>query len=89
VGQHEGGFPVEHMCLSHDCQYLISSSQDSCHFWPLNEIPTLPEPEFSGEEDDEDEVVVKKKKRKRKHKHLAAEKLAKHKKKRSDFFSDL
>lgn len=90
VGQHAGGFPVEHMCLSHDNQYLISSSQDSCHFWPMDQVPTLPNPDSGAEEDDEDEELVtrKRKKRKRKQKHLAAEKLAKHKKS-SDFFSDL
>ena len=87
VGQHLGGFPVEHMCLSHDGNYLITSSQDSCHFWLVSQIPTLPGQESGGEEEEE-EVVRRRKKRKRKQKHVAAEKLAKQKKS-SDFFSDL
>lgn len=72
VGQHLGGFPVEHMCQSHDENYLITSSQDSCHFWPLSQIPTLPtqadgreeEEDTVEEEAEEEEVVVRKKKRK-------------------------
>ncbi len=91
VGQHVGGFPVEHMCMSHDQQYLITSSQDSCHFWPFSQIPTLPDHdggEGEATEDEEETVLSRRKKRRRKQKHIAAEKLAKHKKS-NDFFSDL
>lgn len=89
VGKHSSGFPVENMCLSHDRKYVVSSCQDSCHFWPTSLIPTLMP---SAEEEGEEGVTVKRRKRKRKQKHrdLAAEEQARTKKlQQKDFFSDL
>ena len=83
VGQHVGGFPVEHMCLSHDKEYLVTSSQDSCHFWATSQIPIL------AQDDDEEAAAKTRKKRKKKQKHVAAQKLAKSKSQTEDFFADL
>lgn len=84
VGKHPSDFPVESMCLSHDRQYMISSCQDSCYFWPTHLIPVLPL------EEDEEGYKKKKRKRKQKHRDLAAEETARAKKlQHMDFFDDL
>ncbi len=77
------------MCLSHDREYLITSSQDSCYFWPVDSIPTLPANE---EEEEEGGYSRRKKKRKRKNKNRDLEKEEIKKSKKSelkDFFSDI
>ena len=83
------------MCLSHDRKYLITSSQDSCYFWPTDSIPTLP----ANEEEEEEEAEglglynnkhKKKRKRKSKNRDLETEEIKKSKKDElSDFFSDI
>lgn len=86
VGQHPGGFPVDNMCLSHDGTYVVTSSQDSCHFWSASHIPTLPPTES------EEGGVTKKRKRKRKQKHrdITTQELVRTKKSQQvDFFADL
>lgn len=73
------------MCLSHDRQYMISSCQDSCCFWPTSLIPSLLPPEEDGEEQKK-----KRKKRRQKHRDLAAEENTRTKKlQHMDFFADL
>ena len=74
------------MCLSHDRKYVVTSSHDSCHFWPSNLIPTLP----MAPEEEGGRRHRKKCKRKLKHNDLATDKLSKMKKlQQKDFFADL
>ena len=83
---------MEGMCFSHDRDYVVTSSQDSCHFWPVSLIPTLPGAEGVGTEEEEEGVNKNKRKRKRKQKHrdLAREELAKAKRlQQKEFFADL
>ena len=42
-GQHTEGLPVDNMCLTRGQQYLVTSSQDSCRFWCMEDIPKLPQ----------------------------------------------
>lgn len=85
VGQHPGEFPVEDMCMSHDRRYVVTSSQDSCCFWPTTDIPTLP-PDSGGGGGRKRQG----RKRKMKHRDLAAEESAKTKRlQQTDFFADL
>ena len=87
VGEHSSGFPVETTCLSHDKDYLISSCQEACHFWPTVDIPSLPPEEGEGEGPNSKR---KKRRRKQKHRDLAQEELARTKKQHcADFYADL
>ena len=94
VGQHSDDLPVDHLCLTHDHEYLASSSQDCVKFWSVDEVvqariksdPLLsairskPAGDSSDSEDEE-----RRKRRKRKKKHL----VTKRPKTSVDFFSDL
>lgn len=90
VGRHSTGSPIEGMCLSHDRQYLITSTQESCMFWPTADIPLLPGNSDKEEEEEEKRSQKRKRRKKQKHKHLAAEELARAKRlQQKDFFADL
>lgn len=86
VGQHMESLSIDNMCLTHDRQFLVTSSQNSCNFWPTEDIPTLTE-ESSGKKKrvrvDRSEVNVKGRQRKK-------QKKQEHERNdHQDFFSDL
>lgn len=82
IGEHEEGFPVDNLCLNHDHTFLISSSQSSCKFWCVDEIPKMADQKEEDMEDEEEEKRKKRKKRKRPY--MEAEQTEK-----DDFFADL
>jgi len=94
VGQHSDDLPVDHLCLTHDHEYLASCSQDCVKFWSVDEViqarirsdPMLSKSvgkpvEDSSDNEDED----CRKRRKRRKKHI----VTKRPKKSVDFFADL
>ncbi|CAI8052765.1 WD repeat-containing protein 55 [Geodia barretti] len=60
VGRHTDGYPIDCMRLTHDRQFMVTSSQDHCKFWPLSDIPKFAPDTIGtvvGERDDEEEEV--------------------------------
>jgi len=91
VGQHSDELSVDHLSLTHDHEYLVSSSQDCVKFWAVDEViearvksdPLLRKQAEDDSSDSEDEE--RRKRRKRKKKHLVTKKP----KTSVDFFADL
>ena len=98
VGRHTDGYPIDCMRLTHDRQFMVTSSQDHCKFWPLSDIPKFA-PDTIGtvvsERDDEEEEGEeegggkrRKKRRGRKRKRELLESVS-DSKPANDFFNDL
>lgn len=84
VGCHTAGFPIDFMCLTHDRAFLVSGSQDSCKFWPVEGIPKLK----GSDSRDQEESWLKRRKRKRKQK-TEKEREEEEGAGQNDFFADL
>ena len=39
IGRHTENYPIDCMRLTHDGHYLVTSSQDCCEFWAVQDIP--------------------------------------------------
>ena len=86
VGFHSEDYSVDGLCLTHEGQYLLSSSYDSVKFWSTDEIPTVWIKDEVEHETKERKRGRKRKKGKRR-KELSQTK--KHKTCDSNFFADL
>ena len=89
IGEHDEGFPIDNLSLTHDHTLLVSSSQSSCKFWSTEEIPKMATQKEKEEEDGEEdeERVRRRRKRKRKRPHMWSREEEQTKK--DDFFVDL
>ena len=95
VGRHTDGYPIDCMRLTHDRQFMVTSSQDYCKFWPLSDIPRFaPDTigtvvgERDNEEEDEGGSKRRKRRRGKKRKRELAESVS-DSKPANDFFNDL
>ncbi len=41
VGRHSTGLPIDHLCLSHNQAYLVSSNQEGVRFWAMESVPMV------------------------------------------------
>lgn len=103
IGKHTENYPIDCMRLTHDGQYLVSSSQDCCKFWAVQNIPKFAlnragvvcsdkEDGGRGEEEEEEQRGVEeerrwKRRKRRKRKQKQGDK--DDHQATSDFFSDL
>ena len=87
IGRHTDSYPIDCMKLTHDCQFLVTCSQDSCKFWAVPDIPTFAPGRIGACVEEDKEVEEEKRKRKkRKRKQI---KDGTKQTKSDDFFSDL
>ena len=87
IGEHDEGFPIDNLCLSHDHTLLVSSSQSSCKFWSAGEIPKMAAKKEKEEEDGEEDEEKGRRKRKRRRPHAWSQEEEQAEK--DDFFGDL
>lgn len=74
VGQQSSaGLPIDSMCVTHDNQFLVTTSHDCLKFWPMEALPTLPshstgKRKTKADVFDTDDTYARKKKKKQKKK---------------------
>ena len=86
MGFHSEDYSVDGLCLTHEGQYLLSSSYDSVKFWSTDEIPTV---WIKDEVEDETKERKRGRKRKKGKRRKELSQTKKHKKDDSNFFADL